>query len=562
MGRMVKALRYMLGLCIVMSIAACDRDVAHGEDQSTPAPPNILLIVADDLGFTDLGAYGGEIETPHIDSLAANGVMFSQFYASPMCSPSRAMLLTGIDHHRAGLGSLASRLSDNQRNQPGYEGHLINSVTTLPEFLREAGYRNYFAGKWHLGDKQGADPGSRAFDRHFALHDSGASHFSNMMSLSGPEKVLYTDDGEAVDALPEDFYSSRFYTDKLIEYLQTDSADKRPFFAYLAYAAPHFPLQAPKRSVDKYRGRYDAGYDVLHEQRLANAQALQLVPGDIQAFPGAGIESAWAELGEADRQRESRVMEIYAAMIDDMDSNVGRLLAYLEESGVDENTLIIFLSDNGAEGHRLHHGLGPLDDWSKICCDNSLQNLGNEDSYVMLGPHWARASMAPFRMFKGFTSDGGVRVPAIVSYPKDLAGGRIEGSIATISDVLPTVLDIAGVDRTALTLDGQSMLPLLRGEATTVHPEDAVFGWELLGKSALRQGDWKIVRESPFSDWWDADGLGIKRNEWQLYNIASDPAELEDLSAAEPQRLQRMIALWEEYAAANGVILPESARSY
>tara|TARA_R110002096_G_scaffold20690_6_gene67961 strand:+ start:99 stop:1757 length:1659 start_codon:yes stop_codon:yes gene_type:complete len=552
----------MLSIILALGAASCNRDAAPDEGQPVEARPNILLIVADDLGFTDLGAYGGEIETPNIDSLAASGVKFSQFYASPMCSPSRAMLLTGIDHHRAGLGSLASRLSDNQRNQPGYEGRLVNSVTTLPEYLRAAGYRNYFAGKWHLGDKHGADPGSRAFDRHFALHDSGASHFANMMSLSGPEKVLYTEDGEVVETLPDDFYSSRFYTDKLIEYLETDQQDDRPFFAYLAYTAPHFPLQAPRSSMSKYQGRYDAGFDALHAQRLRNAQALNLIPGDIEAFPGPGIESAWSELSEEERQRESRVMEVYAAMIDDMDANIGRLLAYLEESGADDNTLIVFLSDNGAEGHRLHHGLGPLDDWSKICCDNSLENIGTEKSYVMLGPHWARASMAPFRMFKGFTSEGGVRVPAIVSCPQEFEGARVVGSIATISDVLPTIMDIAGVDRTDVALDGRSMLPVLRGTAAAVHPDDAAFAWELLGKSALRQGDWKAVRESPFSDWWDAEGLGIKRNEWQLYNIANDPAEMMDLSASHPQRLQQMIARWEEYAAANGVILPESARSY
>ncbi len=543
-------------------LSGCGPEGAPVDVTKADERPNILLIVADDLGYTDLGAYGGEIDTPNIDALAGNGVMFSQFYASPMCSPSRAMLLTGVDHHRVGLGSLASRLADNQRGQPGYEGYLTRNVTSLPERLKEAGYRNYFSGKWHLGHENGADPESRAFDRSFALHDSGGSHFANRMSLSGPEKILYTENGKPVEALPNDFYSTRFYTDKMIEYLDEDRGDDRPFFAYLAFSAPHFPLQAPPEAIEEYSGRYDAGYDVLHQQRLSRAQALNLVPGDIPYFAGAGVEADWSDLSEAERRSESRTMEIYAAMVDLLDANVGRLLAHLQDQGVDRDTLVVFLSDNGAEGHRLHHGLDPLHEWSKICCDNTLDNMGSDDSYVMLGPRWARASMAPFRMFKGFTSEGGVRVPMIVSFPKGFEGKRVFDGIATIVDLAPTILELAGAPSTGMELDGRSLLPVLRTDGVEAHSDEAAFGWELLGKSALRQGDWKIVRESPFSNWWDAESLGIKRNEWQLYNIASDPAETIDLATEHPERLQRMSQLWLEYAERNGVILPDTGRSY
>ncbi len=543
-------------------LVACTNDVAKAPAPAEHAQPNILLIVADDLGYTDIGAYGSEIETPNIDSLAANGVSFAQFYASPMCSPSRAMLLTGVDHHRVGLGNLVSRLADNQRGQPGYEGRLARDAVTLPERLRDAGYRNYFAGKWHLGESDGADPGSRAFDQYFALHDSGASHFANMMSLSGPEKVLYVENDEPVKTLPDDFYSTPFYTDKLIEYLEQDRSDKRPFFAYLAYTAPHFPLQAPAASMEKYKGRYDEGYDVLHQQRLSRAQELNLVGHDISSFAGTGTEPAWSGLSQTERAREARVMEIYAAMIDDLDANVGRLLDYLRSRNLARDTLIIFLSDNGAEGHRLAQGMGPLHEWSNICCDNSYANMGTANSYLTLGPGWARASMAPFRMFKGFTSEGGVRVPAIISFPEHFAGGRLYEGIASIQDVAPSILEVAGIDLENMPLDGKSMLPMLRGETSTVHSDDTAFAWELLGKRALRQGNWKIVRESPFSDWWDADALGIKRDQWQLYNLARDPAETTDLAAAEAERLKRMTDLWDEYAKENAVILPDSARSY
>ncbi|ANO50512.1 arylsulfatase [Woeseia oceani] len=559
---MNREIAYIVSVFAALLLAACNKDTSVNNATEAATRPNILLIVADDLGYTDIGAYGSEISTPNIDSLAASGVAFSQFYASPMCSPSRAMLLTGIDHHRVGLGNLVSRLADNQRGQPGYEGRLIQSVATLPQILKKAGYRNYFSGKWHLGDSNGADPGSRGFDRHFALHDSGASHFANMMSLSGPEKVLYTDDGKPVDELPDDFYSTRFYTDKLIEYLDADSKDDRPFFAYLAYTAPHFPLQAPLASVEKYKGRYDEGFDALHARRLARAQELNLVPAGIRSFPGIDPDRNWSSLSTPEKKSAARIMEIYAAMIDDVDANIGKVITYLRDHGLADDTLVVFISDNGAEGHRLDQGLGPLDDWSKECCDNSFENMGNEDSYLMLGPDWARASMAPFRMFKGFTSEGGVRVPAIVNFPANFAGTRVFDGIATIMDIAPTILDIVGVDTSKLHMDGKSMLPVLRGQSAAVHPDEVSFGWELLGKSALRQGKWKIVRESRFSDWWDADSLGIKRNEWQLYDLSQDPAELNDLAGNEPQRLQNMIALWEEYAAANGVIMPDTARSY
>lgn len=537
--------------------------------ETVPARPNILLIVADDLGYTDIGAYGGEIETPHLDALASEGVTFSQFYASPMCSPSRAMLLTGLDHHRVGLGNLAARLAENQRGRPGYEGRLNAAAVTLPELLSGLGYRTYLSGKWHLGSGGGAEPGARGFDRHFALHDSGASHFADMMSVSGPEKVLYTDDGEPVERLPEDFYSSRYYTDRLIEFLNEDGGDTRPFFAYLSYTAPHFPLQAPAATIAKYQGRYDDGYDVLHRRRLERAQALGLVADDVTAFPGIERGRSWTDLSAAERAVQSRVMEIYAAMIDDMDANIGRLLGYLRDRGELGNTAIVFLSDNGAEGHRLEHGLGPLYAWSRECCDNSPANMGRAGSYVMLGPHWARASMAPFRMFKGFTSEGGIRVPAIVRYPRRFAGGRTFTGIATIRDVMPTVLELAASDgeqpggwQPPAGGDARSLVPILAGRERRVHATDAVFGWELLGKRALRRGDWKIVRESGFVDWWDSEALGIRREAWQLYNLAEDPAELRDLSAERPERLEDMVERWADYAEANGVILPETARGY
>jgi arylsulfatase len=400
--------------------------------------------------------------------------------------------------------------------------------------------------------------------------ESGAGHFSNMLTLLGPNPAQYEQDGQVVESLPEDFYSSQFYVDQLIGYLQQDHASGQPFFAYLAFTAPHFPLQARRETIEKYRGRYDAGYEAILLARLDAMKQQGLVPMDAVPFPMLPSESEWSALSESDRRREARRMEVYAAMVDDMDQEIGRLLSYLEENGLRENTVIVFLSDNGAEGHYLNWGLDPLVPWAETCCDNSLENMGNADSYLMLGPAWARIAATPFRMFKGFTSEGGVRVPAFFNYPAGFDAGRTVHSVATVRDILPTLLEIAGVPlpgpqfegRAVEAVQGRSLLPWLDGHEEPVHAEDAFFGWEIFGKRALRQGRWKIVWETTDATWWDSDALGIKREAWQLYDLETQPSEQFDLASQYPQRLEEMIRLWERYAEENGVIIPDSQRGY
>jgi arylsulfatase len=479
------------------------------------------------------------------------------------------MLLTGVDHHRAGLGNLAERLSANQKGQPGYEGRLNDRVVTLAELLRKAGYRTFMTGKWHLGSGP-ADPAARGFERAFALLESGAGHFANMQPLLGPGKAEYSEDGAPVTSLPDDFYSSRFYVEKLIEYLDAQPDSGRPFFAYLSFTAPHFPLQARRATIDKYRGRYDSGYDDVLAGRLGRMQEAGLLPADVEAFPQLASELSWTELDAESRRRESRRMEIYAAMIDDLDTEVGTLVSFLKERKLYDDTVIVFLSDNGAEGHYLRWGLDPLVPWAQSCCDNGLENMGEADSYVMLGPAWARVAMTPFRMFKGFTSEGGIKVPAFVHYPAQVEGNRSTPALATVKDVLPTVLELAGIELPGTSFDGRgieavqgrSLVPLLEGRADHVHPAEAAIGWEIFGKRALRQGGWKILWETADATWWDAGAMGIKRNAWQLYDLASDPAELEDLSESQPRRLEAMIRAWQDYVRENGVVIPDRQRGY
>jgi arylsulfatase len=565
-------------LTVLAIITGCGGQPGDLQDESGPNQvttnarprPNILLIVADDLGYSDLGVYGSEIETPNLDALARDGIRFAQFYASPMCSTTRAMLLTGIDHHRVGFGNLAERVSDNQKGRPGYEGFLNFRAATLPEILRDAGYRTYITGKWHLGSGADTDPAQRGFDRSYVLLESGAGHFENMLPLLGPGKAEYSEDGSRLDSLPDGFYSSRFYARQMIEYLQTDGGSERPFFAYLAFTAPHFPLQAPRESIARYEGRYDNGYDVLHAQRIERMQQEGLLDEEIRAFPRLTTERSWTELTAAERKSQARRMEIYAAMIDDMDAYVGEIIDYLKTHELFENTVIFFMSDNGAEGHYLHWGLDPLVPWGQTCCDNTLSNMGNADSYLMLGPDWARVSVSPLRMFKGFVSEGGIRVPALIHFPLRLAQGVTNRSVVTVRDVMPTILELAGVDhpagqfkgRQVLPMQGKSMLAVLEARADSVHGEDFSMGWELFGKRAIRSGDWKILWEPDHVDWWDSEATGISRNTWQLYNLAADPAELSDLSESHPDRVGAMIELWERYASDNGVVIPDKQRGY
>jgi arylsulfatase len=394
--------------------------------------------------------------------------------------------------------------------------------------------------------------------------ESGAGHFADMQPLSAPGPALYREDGRVVTSLPPDFYSSRFFADRLIEYLGGHDRD-RPFFAYLAFTAPHFPLQAPDETLEKYRGRYDEGYEVLHARRVARLKALGFIPPDAEPFPPLPQEKPWSELSDEERRISARRMEIHAAMVDELDRAVGKVIDYLKANGLYENTVVFFMSDNGPEGHWLHQGLKPLEEWSRRF-DNSYENMGRPGSYVMLGPSWARAITGPFRLFKGFTSEGGVRVPAFLHFPARLAGGRTVHQALNVTDVMPTLLELAGVDhpaprfggRDVLPMQGRSMVSLLEADGAV---RDADIGWEFMGRRAYREGDWKVIWQPALPGWEPWPG-GIRTETWQLYNLAQDPGELHDLSAEYPGIRDRLVRRWEAYARENGVILPDRLSGY
>ena len=562
----LSTMKPILLLAALGLVAGC-ADSGPDSSQEPDERPNFLIILVDDMGYTDLGSFGGEIETPNLDRLAHDGLRFSNFYAAPMCSPSRAMLLTGVDAHPAGLGNMREELSPNQKDQPGYEGYLSDRVVTVSELLDDAGYRNYVTGKWHLGTEESAAPWMRGFDRSFVLDSGGASHYPDMRPAYAPSpdiKANYYEGDQKLAALPDEYeYSSQYIVDRMIDYFEDDADSNEPFFAYLAFTAPHWPIQAPDEAIARQAGRYDAGYDVLAEQRLERQIALGLIPETARRSARSPKEMPWEELDADQKKVEIRAMEIYAAMVDEMDRHTGRLLDYLETEGELDNTFILFMSDNGAEGHDLDE-TWPADAFPAIrktideSFDFSYEQMGKMGSYTFQGPNWANASSPAYFLHKGFPTAGGIRVPAFVNYSGEIAIPGVSNHLVSITDVMPTILELAGVEHPGTAYSGRevvapagvSFLPVLDGGVAG--DLDRVLALELMGKRMVQKGDWKIVHmPSP----WGLD-------KWQLFNIVDDIAEANDRSAEHPEIVEELLTEWASYAEENGVIIPDWVSGY
>lgn len=518
---------------------------ADAPAQTTPGVrPNFVLIVIDDAGFTDLGAYGGEARTPNIDALAARGAMFTRYYTSPLCAPSRAMLLTGIDAHRTGVATIPEVLPPEHVGHPGYTMRLEPGVTTVASRLRDGGYRTYATGKWHLGHGEGDLPDSHGFDRSLVLDASGADNWEPRPYMPYYETAPWFEDGEPAD-MPREFYSSELIVDRMIEYLEADRARSEPFFAYVAFQAVHIPVQAPREYARGYDGVYDGGWEALRERRWRRAQELGLIPPDA---PQAELHPSlrnWEDLPPQERALYAQSMAVHAGMLEAMDHHIGRLIRYLEQRGQAENTVFIVTSDNGPEPSNPLAERG-FDLWmARQGYTRRLEDLGERRSYVFIGPEFASATAAPGALFKFYTTEGGVHAPLIVAGP-GVRQGRIEAR-AFVTDIAPTLMERAGVAARAderVPISGRSMLAVLAGEAEAVRGPDDAIGIEVSGNSALYRGDYKLVRNLPRY----GDG------EWRLYNIVADPGETHDLSGEQPELFASMRAAYDDYARANGVL--------
>ena len=431
-------------------------------------------------------------------------------------------------------------------------------MVTIAELLRDSGYHTYMTGKWHLG-KADNDPASRGFEKSFALMNGAASHWADQAAIIPGAKTQYTQDGEIVDELPADFYSSSFYTDELISYIE--SANDAPFFAYLSFTAPHNPLHVPQPYIDKYHGRFDAGWDALAAERLQRQKSLGLMADSQVIQPRPDWIMAWDELTPEQQAARARDMEIYAGMVDYVDEQIGRLLAELRKSGEYDNTLIVFMSDNGPSKTSINDYLALGDQGSSFFenFDNSLDNKGSPGSSTDIGPGWAYAAATPLRLVKGYVAQGGIQVPAIVKLPGSMpnAGGRLD-EVTHVMDLMPTFLTVAEADypttykgESIVPLAGKSLLPMIDVNSTKdIEPRE--LGWSAYGMDAYRQGNWKALRlPEPYGN-----------GDWQLYDLATDPGEMRDLAAKFPERVDLLAKAWDAYAESNGVIQPDAPTAY
>lgn len=541
---MLRALRFfLLAFLLVPRCLHAQRDER----------PNILLIVADDLGYADLGCFGGDIKTPSIDALASEGLRFTQFHTAPSCAPTRAMLLTGSNNHVAGMGRQGGAAKDSwEAGQPGYEGYLSDRVVSMPQLLREAGYHTYTAGKWHLGKRPEHSPAQKGFERSFSLLQGASNHYNNIGLVATDSVSQYSADGVLTD-YPVGKYSTEVYTDKLMEFISANRGDGKPFFAFAAYTSPHWPLQSPKEN-DRYRGMYDMGYDSLRALRFASLKRAGIIPNTSVLPPRLSSVKPWNMLSNEEKRIESRKMELYAAMVDNLDEHVGRLIRFLKDAGLYDNTVIIFMSDNGAAAEDFYVQR-PYADFIKRKYDNRYESMGSPTSFVSYGPQWAKAGAAPFSHHKGYTTEGGIVAPLIIGGKNIRAVRPIRNEYVTVMDIAPTLLELAGVSypetrgtARLLPMLGESMLNYLMGKQGNVHDANYSMGLELAGRAYFRRGNWKIVNvEGPY-----------RESTFQLFDVASDPGETTNLAERFPEKFRELMDGWRQFVKANDIrIAPE-----
>lgn len=523
--------RTFLQLMGAAAASAPGQAMATGtEPASSKARPNIVVILADDMGFSDLGCYGSEIRTPNLDGLASDGVRFTQFYCAARCCPSRATLLTGLYPHQAGMGTMVGRADKPQKPPGPYQGYLNDRCVTIAEVLKQSGYRTYMSGKWHVGERPDHWPRKRGFDRYFGLI-SGASSYYTIREEERGRRAMALDDDRFTPP-DEGFYMTDAFTDYAVQFLEGHGASEDPFFLYLPYTAPHWPLHAHPEDIDKYRDRYHDGWDALREERYKRMIDLGIIDPKWALSPRDSEAPSWESVDNKDDW--ALRMAVYAAMVDRMDQGIGRVLDTLEKIGAEENTLVLFLSDNGGchenvEGRKLNKP-GTLP--------------GERGSFVAYQRPWANASNTPFRLFKHWIHEGGIATPLIARWPGVIRNhGGLTHQVGHIIDLMATCIDVAGAEypttfngNPIAPLEGKSLVPIFEGK--TREPHDALY-WEHFKNRGIRQGKWKLV--------------ATKTGDWELYDLEADRTELNDLGAKHPDKAKELNRLFDAWANRVGV---------
>ena len=544
---------FTLGICLLTLLGTSTLVSAQQSDR-----PNIVLILADDLGFTDISPFGSEIHTPNIARLAAEGVSFTNYHTAGSCAPARAMLLTGVDSHRNGVPNIPEALPAEQMAYEHYQGVLNDKVVTLANVLQAGGYHTYMTGKWHLGHTPELLPSVRGFDRTIAMADTGADNWEQRIFLPIYDQANWYADG-ASHTLPDDFYSSEYFIDKAIEFIDSNESSDQPFFAYIPFQAVHTPVQAPKEYSDRYAGVYDKGWSVMREKRRQAAIAKGIIPADSQVEVTPGTPN-WTDSTDEQKRYDARRMEVYAGMVDAMDTHIGRLMSYLESIDEYDNTIFIFTSDNGAASGGLNgfNGNAPLNKWlDRMGYSTKYETLGEKGSWLASGTGNASISNSPLIHYKFHTNEGGLRVPLVMSGPGISQQGELTDEFTFVTDLTPTILNLVGLNDHDGNFNGESVEPIvgsnfadyLMGTTQQIHSPSEPIGYELGGSSALFKGDYKIVTNRSEQN----------ETERHLFNIKADPGEVSDLRDEQPQLLEEMLADYEVWERANDVLpMPEN----
>lgn len=504
--------------------------------QSASSRPNILIIMADDMGYSDIGCYGSEISTPHLDELAAGGMRLTKFYNAARCCPSRASLLTGLYPHQASVGRMVEDLG-----HPSYRGFLGDQTVTIAEVLKEAGYSTMHIGKWHVGNEPPHWPGDRGFDQHFSFINGASSYYNLWPYRPGQDSLLMVHNGQRYRPGPG-YYATDAFSDTAVAFIERQDPT-RPFFMYLAHVAPHWPLHAFPEDIARYKGKYKIGWDSLRVERYQRMKALGILPADVPLSPRDQAVPAWDSLSEEEKDAWDTKMALYAAVIDRLDQGIGRIVEALHRKGQLENTLIVFLSDNGGCHEPMPGKNTPYP------TDGSP---GSERSFPSYDIPWANVSNTPYRLFKSWLNEGGMITPFIAHFPRQIPAGSINhATMGHIMDLMPTCVELAGAaypqtyaGRAIMPTQGRSLLKGLQDVQAAGH--DLLF-WEHIHNKAVRQGDWKLIYNYRMPQ-----RPGHK--EWELYNLASDPAELNDVAAAHPEKVAELAQLYQQWATQNGVL--------
>jgi arylsulfatase len=461
------------------------------------------------------------------------------------------MLLSGNDNHIAGIGFMFPVKGTPREGKPGYEGHLTDRIVTVAQLLKDGGYQTFMSGKWHMGFEDFSIPYAKGFEKSFVLLNGGGNHF-NYNPITANEPPQYRQDDQPV-LFPEGRFSTDVYTEKIIGFIKDRQANK-PFFALLTYTAPHWPLQVPADYIDKYKGKYDMGYDSLRVMRFNHQKAMGIIPSNAR-LPSRALQiKAWTELSPEEKKSESRKMELYAAMVENLDDHIGQLIQYLKQSGQFDNTIIVFMSDNGAAAEDFYNrpdGFGPF---LRKHYNNDYENMGKASSFVSYGPQWAQAGAAPFKLFKYYSTEGGIVTPLIITGKYVARKPGFQNTFITVMDLAPTFLELAAIkypeyynNKNVTPMLGESCLSFIRGKTNNVHDRNYVFGMEHDGQCMLIKGNWKITNISqPFDE-----------TAFALYNLAEDLGESNDLSRSDPKKFAEMMKEWEIFKKRSGIIPKE-----